>query len=123
MNIPLNFEKQLAKYQVLIEDITYRMEVYGSMPGKFPIGLWLLPEGFDRNKPFGDMAICFTIPFGINWGGSCVIVETRWAKAGTGDHWLGGTDTQIVISKDNLMTRKAFISWLERVVPIVKNLM
>jgi hypothetical protein len=121
MNIPVNFEKELVKTNVLIGGVTYKMEVYGGQPGNHPIGVWLIPQRFDRDN--SDMAICFTIPFGVNWGGSSVIVETRWAKAGTGDHWLGGTDTQIVISKDNLMTRKAFISWLERVVPIVKNLM
>jgi hypothetical protein len=121
MNIPVNFEKALTKTKVLISGITYRMEVYGNQPDKHPIGVWLIPERWDRNE--SDMAIYFTIPFGINWGGSAVNVKTLWAKAGTGDHWLGGTDTQIVIGRDNLMTRNAFIFWLERVVPIVKNLM
>jgi hypothetical protein len=121
MNIPANFEKELAKSQVLIGGVSYKMEVYGGQPGKWPIGLWLIPQRWNRNK--SDMAICFTIPFGVKWGSGSVIVKTRWAKAGTGDHWLGATDTQIVISRDNLVTRRAFIFWLERVVPIVKNLM
>jgi hypothetical protein len=121
MNIPVNFEKELAKTDVLIGGVTYKMEVYGGQPGKWPIGVWLIPQRWDRDK--SDMAICFTIPFGVKWGSGSVIVKTRWAKAGTGDHWLGGTDTQIVISRDNLVTRNAFIFWLERVVPIVKNLM
>jgi hypothetical protein len=129
MNIPVNFEKELTKTKVLISGITYRMEVYGNQPDKHPIGVWLIPRGimipqrWHKNESDMDMAIYFTIPFGINWGGSAVNVKTLWAKAGTGDHWLGGTDTQIVIGRDNLMTRNAFIFWLERVVPIVKNLM
>lgn len=121
MNIPVNFEKELAKSKLVVGGINYRMDMNGGYV--HPVRLWLIPENFDGDKPFGDTSICFTIPFGLNWGYGPVQVDVKWAKKGTGDHWLGGTDTQIVISRDNLMTRQAFIDWLVRVVPIVKNLM